>query len=49
MAQSDQDRRVDYIEFGATDVGRTRTFYEQVFGWRFRITDRTTRASRMVV
>ncbi len=35
MAHSDQDRRVDYIEFGATDVGRTRTFYEQVFGWRF--------------
>src|SRR5258708_34105456 len=35
MAKSDQDRRVDYIEFGATDVGRTRTFYEQVFGWRF--------------
>lgn len=35
MTQSDQDRRVDYIEFGATDVGRTREFYEKVFGWRF--------------
>ena len=35
MAQSDQDRRVDYIEFGATDLGRTKGFYEKVFGWRF--------------
>jgi len=35
MTQSDHDRRVDYIEFGATDVGRTREFYEKVFGWRF--------------
>jgi uncharacterized protein len=35
MTQKEQDRRVDYIEFGATDVGRTRAFYEQVFGWQF--------------
>jgi uncharacterized protein len=35
MAQSDQDRRVDYVEFGATDIERTRRFYERVFGWRF--------------
>lgn len=35
MAQADQDRRVDYIEFGATDVARTKEFYRQVFGWRF--------------
>ena len=35
MAQADQDRRVDYIEFGATDVARTKQFYQQVFGWRF--------------
>jgi len=57
MAQSDQDRRVDYVEFGATDVSRTREFYEKVFGnfmrrssaGGSRITDRTTRASRMVV
>ena len=35
MAQSDQDLRVDYVEFGATDIGRTRRFYERVFGWRF--------------
>lgn len=35
MAQNDHDRRVDYIEFGATDLGRTKEFYEKVFGWRF--------------
>jgi predicted enzyme related to lactoylglutathione lyase len=35
MTQSEQDRRVDYIEFGATDIGRTKQFYQQVFGWRF--------------
>lgn len=29
------DRRIDYIEFAATDVAKTRTFYEQVFSWKF--------------
>jgi uncharacterized protein len=35
MAQADHDLRVDYVEFGATDIKRTRQFYERVFGWRF--------------
>jgi hypothetical protein len=35
MPQADHDRRVDYIEFGATDIDRTKGFYQQVFGWRF--------------
>ena len=35
MAQADHDLRVDYVEFGATDIERTRQFYERVFGWRF--------------
>ena len=35
MGQADQDRRVDYVEFGATDIERTRRFYERVFGWQF--------------
>ena len=35
MAQADHDRRVDYVEFGATDLERTRRFYERVFGWKF--------------
>jgi uncharacterized protein len=35
MPQSDHDRRIDYIEFGATDIARTKQFYQQVFGWKF--------------
>ncbi len=27
--------RMDYIEFPATDVARTKAFYIQVFGWKF--------------
>jgi len=29
------DRRVDYIEFPATDVAATKAFYSRVFGWKF--------------
>lgn len=29
------NNRIDYIEFPATDVARTKAFYEQVFGWKF--------------
>jgi uncharacterized protein len=35
VTQGEHDRQVDYIEFGATDIGRTKAFYQQVFGWRF--------------
>ncbi|MDP3773972.1 MAG: VOC family protein [Gemmatimonadales bacterium] len=35
MSQAEHDRRVDYVEFPATDVVATKTFYETVFGWRF--------------
>jgi uncharacterized protein len=35
MPQSDHDRRVDYIEFGATDIAGTKQFYQKVFGWKF--------------
>jgi uncharacterized protein len=27
--------RIDYIEFPASDVARTKAFYEQAFGWKF--------------
>jgi uncharacterized protein len=27
--------RIDYIEFPATDVAKTKAFYEQAFGWKF--------------
>ncbi len=35
MTQADHDRKIDYVEFVATDIGRTKQFYQQVFGWRF--------------
>ena len=35
MAPGGQEHRIDYIEFGATDIGRTKQFYQQVFGWKF--------------
>jgi uncharacterized protein len=35
VAQADHDRRIDYIEFGATDLGKTKQFYQRVFGWKF--------------
>ena len=27
--------QIDYIEFQATDLAATRTFFEQLFGWKF--------------
>jgi len=35
MPQSDHDRRVDYVEFGAADLAAVKAFYTQVFGWQF--------------
>lgn len=35
MSNSANDKRIDYIEFPATDVAATRRFYEAVFGWKF--------------
>ena len=29
------DRRIDYIEFPAADIARTKAFYIRVFGWKF--------------
>ncbi len=29
------DRRIDYIEFAATDIPGTKKFYSEVFGWKF--------------
>lgn len=29
------DRRIDYIEFTATDIPATKKFYGEVFGWKF--------------
>ena len=35
MANQANDRRVDYVEFPATDVARAKEFYGKVFGWKF--------------
>jgi predicted enzyme related to lactoylglutathione lyase len=35
MGQTEHDRRVDYVEFAATDLTVTKAFYESVFGWKF--------------
>ena len=35
MESNANDRRVDCIEFPATDVEKTKAFYVRVFGWRF--------------
>jgi hypothetical protein len=29
------DRRIDYIEFYASDLARTKAFYTAAFGWKF--------------
>jgi predicted enzyme related to lactoylglutathione lyase len=35
MSQSEQDRRIDYIEFPTTSISETKRFYSEVFGWKF--------------
>ncbi len=35
MSQAEHDRRVDYIEFPATDIEQVKRFYSAVFGWEF--------------
>jgi predicted enzyme related to lactoylglutathione lyase len=35
MSQAEHDRRVDYVEFVATDIERAKSFYTSVFGWSF--------------
>ncbi|MBA2290853.1 MAG: VOC family protein [Gemmatimonadales bacterium] len=35
MTQVPHDRRMDYIEFSATDIGAIKRFYSGVFGWVF--------------
>lgn len=35
MPQNEHDRRVDYIEFPATDLEKTKAFYTNAFDWKF--------------
>ena len=35
MSQPLPDGRIDYIEFGTTDIPATKQFYQRAFGWTF--------------
>lgn len=35
MPALENDRRIDYIEFVVADIGRTKAFYGDAFGWTF--------------
>ena len=35
MSQAEQDRRIDYVEFLTTNMGETKKFYSEIFGWEF--------------
>jgi predicted enzyme related to lactoylglutathione lyase len=35
LVSPEHDRRMDYIEFGATDLPAVKRFYSSVFGWTF--------------
>jgi len=35
MSRSENDRRIDYIEFRVRDIAATKAFYGTVFGWSF--------------
>ena len=36
MRKSENDRRIDYIEFRVHDIPKTKAFYGTVFGWQFK-------------
>lgn len=35
MAERGADRKIDYVEFNVTDIGRAKAFYGDAFGWTF--------------
>jgi hypothetical protein len=35
MSQASHDNQIDYIEFPATDIPKTKDFFSSVFGWKF--------------
>ena len=36
MEESENDRRIDYIELNVTDIERSKAFYGGAFGWTFK-------------
>lgn len=35
MDRRDSNRRIDYVEFAVVDIGRSKAFYGEAFGWTF--------------
>ena len=35
MTESGPEYRIDYVEFGAADIEKTKRFYTAAFGWQF--------------
>src|SRR4051812_43850025 len=35
MSESGPEYRIDYVEFGATDIEKVKQFYAAAFGWAF--------------
>jgi len=35
MSQAENDHKINYVEFAATDAARAKQFYARVFGWNF--------------
>jgi uncharacterized protein len=35
MSQASHNNQIDFIEFPATDIPKTKEFYSSVFGWKF--------------
>ncbi len=35
MSAPENNHRIDYLEFAATDIEKTKRFYSAVFGWKF--------------
>ena len=35
VESNSNEGRIDYVEFPANDIAKTKTFYQQVFGWKF--------------
>jgi predicted enzyme related to lactoylglutathione lyase len=35
MSPGKPENQIDYIELPASDIGKTKTFYSSVFGWKF--------------
>ncbi len=36
MAKSNNNHRIDYVEFSVADIQRSRSFYGEAFGWSFK-------------